>query len=420
MNDVFADETRYSLGDLDPARSRHNWTRSATFVAGDVVFAGRLGGSMTAYRPDSSPPEAWTSSSNRDTDDPSGARDRYVVSLAHHEDLLVAGERGPEGYVTAISAATGETRWQYATVDDVGPATQDSLLFQPYVVDVSVSDGTTVAASRRYERDGQRRDWSSVVVGFDSNGDVRWRYGARASPIALDVADGRVAVAYNRCPEGHGLVVLDGDSGTPILRWDPDTDGDRRVGDVGFVADGVAVASHGDKRGYLLDADGCEVWHVDLASERRVGDETVYAYPNQVCASDGVAVFVTGNTYAESTREPDARHPRQHTAIAVDEGEIAWTHEVGGFARDVSANGSLVAVPSAQNFRERTSDTHAVHLFDARGGHRGSRSIPGIASASALGTDTLAVVEEPVEYHDENVVHGSYRLHTWKIDGHVR
>jgi outer membrane protein assembly factor BamB len=409
---MLTDERRRSLGELDPAGSRHNWARSAVTVADGTVFAGGTGGRVTAARPDTTPVEEWSVAADTD--------DRYVVSLAAGDGTLVAGLRGPDGAVAALSAATDDRRWRYATVADVGTATAASLLSQPYVVDVAVTAGTTVVAARRYERDGEERTWSSVVLGFDPDGDVRWRYCARASPIALDVdADaGRVAVAYNRCTDAHvhGLVVLDVDTGDLVVNWDPGTEGDRRVGDVAFVDGTVAVASHGDKHGYLLDADGGERWRVDLASEHAIDGETVYAYPNHVVAADGTAVFVTGNTYAESTRDPDTCHPREHTVVAVDGGEVAWTHGVGGFARGVAADGSLLAVPSAQHFRERTADTHAVHLLDARRGHLDSRPVPGIASAVDLADGVLAVVEEPVEYHDEGVTHGAYRLHTWRVD----
>ncbi|WP_251331261.1 PQQ-binding-like beta-propeller repeat protein [Haloplanus pelagicus] len=414
---MLTDERRRPLGDLDPAESRHNWARSAATVADGTVVAGGVGGRLTAERPDATPAERWSTTAA----DPSAIVDSYVVSLAARDGTLVAGERGPDGHVAALSAATGDRRWRYATAADVGTATTESLTFQPYVVDVAVG-GRTVAAARRYDRDGESRDWSSVVLGFDPDGDVRWRYPARAAPLALDARHSRVAVAYNRCTDAHahGLVVLDADTGAPVMNWDPGTEGDRRVGDVAFLGDGVAVASHGDKHGYLLDADGGERWRVDLASERRVGGETVYAYPTHVRAAGDAAVFVTGNTYAESTRDPDARHPREHTIAAVDDGDLTWTHPVGGFARDVAADGSLVAVPSAQHFRERRADTHAVHLFDADRGHLDSRSIPGIAAAVALDGDTLAVVEEPVEYHDEGVTHGAFRLHTWRVDADER
>jgi outer membrane protein assembly factor BamB len=412
---VLIDEARRLLGDLDPAGSRHNWARSAALVADGTVFAGGADGRVTASQSDATPAEAWSVAA-----DPDAADDRYVVSLAARDGILVAGERGPDGYVSALSSATGDREWRYATAADVGTATEESLLFQPYVVDVAVMEGTTVVAARRYDRDGADRTWSSVVLGFSPDGDVQWRYRAPASPIALDVDadDGRVAVAYNRCTDRHvhGLVVLDSDTGDPVMDWDPGTEGDRRVGDVAFVDDGLAVASHGDKHGYLLDDTGAERWRVDLASERTVDGETVYAYPNHVCTADGVAVFVTGNTYAASTRDPDARHPREHTVVAVDGGEVVWTHDVDGFARGVSADGSLVAVPSAQHFRERTADTHAVHCFDVHRGHRDSRSIPGIASAVALGDGTLAVVEESVAYHDEGVTRGAHRLHTWRVE----
>jgi outer membrane protein assembly factor BamB len=409
-------ERRYSLGGLAPAESRHNWARSAVAVADGTVFAGGAGGRVTAFRPAATPADAWSVAAD---DPPTAAADRYVASLSARDDVLVVGERGPEGYVAALSAVTGERRWRYATADDVGRPTGESLLDQPYVVDVAVTDGATVAAARRHDRDGADRDPSSVVLAFGPEGDVRWRYPARASPVALDVDDGRVAVAYNRCPTDydHGLAVLDADTGDPVALWDPGTEGDRRVGDVAFAADGIAAASHGDKGGYLLDDIGGERWRVDLGGERVVGGETVYAYPNHVRVVDGTAVFVTGNTYAESTRDPDARHPREHTVVAVDDGEVAWAHDVGGFARGVAADGPLVAVPSAQHFRERTAGAHAVHLFDARRGHLGSRSIPGIAAAVALGDGTLAAVEEPVAYHDDDVTHGAHRLHAWRVDG---
>lgn len=95
---------------------------------------------------------------------------------------------------------------------------------------------------------------------------------------------------------------------------------------------------------------------------------------------------------------------------------MAWSHGIGGFARDVSSSGSRIVVPSAQHFRHRDADTHAVHVFDARRGHLADRSVAGIASSAAIRGGTLAAVEEPVAYHDEDVTRGTHRLHTW-IDG---
>jgi outer membrane protein assembly factor BamB len=394
-------ESQRTLGVVDPAQSRQNWARSATAVAAD--------GRVCAYHADILDGVAWTAS-----------LDDAAVSMVGDErrERLVVGERGPDAGVSLLSAETGERRWRHAATEEVGVATRDSLLFQPYVVDVGLAGETVVAAARRYDRDGEDRAWSSAVVGFDPDGTVRWRYPARASPIGLAVDDDRVAVAYNRCTDhhDHGLVVLDAATGEPVTRWDPGTPGDRRVGDVAFADGDLAVASHGDRHGYLLDADGTERWRVDLASERTVEGETVYAYPNHVCVADGTAVFVTGNTYAESTRDPGARHPREHTATAVADGERSWSHDVGGFARGVSTANGRVAVPSAQHFRRRSVDAHAVHLFDADEGHLETRSVSGIASAVALGGERLAAVEEPVAYHDdEHDAHGAYRLHAWRV-----
>ncbi|MBB6647418.1 PQQ-binding-like beta-propeller repeat protein [Halobellus ruber] len=409
---MLAEGIRRPLGGLDPARSRHNWARSAVVVAEGTVLVGGPDGRVTAFGADTGFEEQWSS------DTGSG----YVVSLAAADDRVAVGTRGADAAVSLVSSEGGAPQWTHAAADEVGTAAADSLLARPYVVDVGIAGGAAtgddviVAAIRRYERPGGERSWSSAVLGIAPDGAVRWRHIADASPVAVDVDAGRVAVAYNRRPRaGDGLVVLDAATGKQVLSWDPDAPGDRRVGDVAFADGAVAVASHADKRGYLLGPDGTEQWVVDLGSPRSVGSETVYTYPNHVFAADGAAVFVTGNTFAEATREPDARHPGEHTVAAVDGGDVAWTHDIGGFARDVSASGSHVAVPSAQHFRRRDADTHAVHVFDACGGHLAERSVPGIASSAAIGAETLAAVEEPVAYHDEDVTRGSHRLRAWSV-----
>ena len=413
-DDVLASETRLSLGDLGPAASRHNWRRSAVAVGGETVFAGLADGRIIATElADGEAEERWSVE---------GDDERYVVSMDVADGLLVTGERGPEGKVSVRSTDTGDLLWEYVTAEDVGSPADESFFAQPFVVDVQVAGETIVAAARRYERDGDVQEWSSVVYGFDLEGDLEWAYDAQASPIAFDIDDERVAVAYNRCPDNHdhdhGLVVLDCETGDEVANWDPGTPGERRVGDVAFTEAGIAVASHGDKHGYLLDENCGELWRVDLASERDLEGETVYAYPNHVVAADGTAVFVTGNTFAEETRDPDGRHPNEHTAFGVDlkDGDLAWDHDVRGFARCVSASDDLVAIPSAQNFRERDAETHAVHLLEAVSGPLETHPIEGISSAGDLAGDRLAVIEEPVEYHDEGVTRGEYRLHTWRLE----
>ncbi|AKU09251.1 outer membrane protein assembly factor BamB family protein [Haloferax gibbonsii] len=409
---------RRDLGEVEPASSRHNWARSAVEATADAVFVGTADGRVVALE------TATDATSASDAAPDAGERwrargEHSVVSMAATDDALVVGERGGDGLVRVLDAETGVARWTYATADDVGTATKDSLFFRPYVVDLAVTGDRVVVAARRYERDGEDRAWRSVVLGFDRDGRLAWRRHVHASPIAVAAEGDRVAVAYNRCPnpEQDGLVLLDAHSGARVASWDPDTDGDRRVGDVGFAGDAVAVASHGDKRGYLIDFDGETRWRLDLATERRVGDETVYAYPNHVCVADGTAVFVTGNTFAESTRDPDARHPDEHTAVgvSVDEGERLWTRDTGGFARAAVATCSRAFVPSAQHFREREAERHGVHVFAPDAGHVETEGLPGIPTAVAAGGGVLAVVEEPVEYHDEGVTRGAYRLRTRPI-----
>ncbi|WP_254611746.1 YncE family protein [Haloterrigena gelatinilytica] len=466
------------LGEIETARSRHMWTRSAVHVAegGDLVVTGEWDGTVTAREVDSDSLEArWTA------DHPDHAVGIATLSGGGTESdgetaetVIVAG-RGETGTVAAYDTETGERRWRYDTADDLGEAVKDTVFYLPYVV--ALESGTDAdgneclyAAARRYERDGETRRWHSAVYAFDPDGTVRWRYETDASPIAIDLdADGeRLAVGYNRCMGDHdvGLVVLETggattessrNGGSAELRsadhssgprggeaasngtaepspgpredgetaeggdlawtWDPGTEGDRRVGDVSFDGDSIAVSSHGDKRGYLLGPRGAERWCVDLAVETEIDGETLYAYPNHAYAADGRVTFVTGNTYAVESRETERRHPNEHRIATFDaDGELAWDDQVRGFVHGLAADGETIVAPCAQNFRVRDPETHAVRRFDLESGPERVDRLAGIATAAAVDDGTLAAIEEPVAYHDEGETRGEYALHVASIE----
>ncbi|QSW98132.1 PQQ-binding-like beta-propeller repeat protein [Haloterrigena alkaliphila] len=417
------------LGDIETARSRHMWTRSAVHVAdgGDLVVTGEWDGTVTARESDSLEAR-WT------TDHPdhavgittlegSGAESSNADSDGDTAETVVVAGRGETGTVAAYDAATGDQRWRYDTVDDLGEAVKDTVFYLPYVVSLETgSDGDTLyAAARRYERDGEVRRWHSTVYAFDADGTVRWRYETDASPIAIDLdADGeRLAVGYNRCMGDHdtGLVVLEAETGDLEWTWDPGTEGDRRVGDVSFDGETLAVSSHGDKRGYLLGPGGTERWRVDLAVETEMDGETLYAYPNHVSAADGRVTFVTGNTYAEESRETEGRHPNEHRIATFDaDGEVAWDAQVRGFVHGLATGGETIAAPCAQNFRVRDPETHAVRWFERESGPQGLERLEGIATAAAADDGTLAAIEEPVEYHDDGETRGEYALHVAALE----
>ncbi|RZV08671.1 putative pyrroloquinoline-quinone binding quinoprotein [Natrinema hispanicum] len=411
-HDSEIDLRREPLGEIEPARSRHMWTRSAVGVAesGDLVVTGEWDGTVTARDADSLETR-WT------VDHPDHAVG--IASLEDDETIVVAG-RGDTGAIVAYDAETGEQRWRYDTADDVGEAVKDTVFYLPYVVALETgtdADGNErlYAAARRYERDGETRQWHSTVYAFDADGDVCWTYETDASPIALDLdADGeQLAVGYNRCMGDHdtGLVVLEAESGELAWTWDPGTDGDRRVGDVSFDGEAIAVSSHGDKRGYLLGPGGAERWHVDLAVETEIDGETLYAYPNHAYANDGRVAFVTGNTYAAESRETESRHPNEHRVAAFDaNGDLVWDDAVRGFVHGLATDGDRLVAPCAQNFRVRDPDTHAARWFDLESGAEGVERIDGIATAAAVADDTVAAIEEPVEYHDEGATRGEYAL----------
>jgi outer membrane protein assembly factor BamB len=401
------DTRTVGLGDVDPAGSRHQGRRSAVAVTPDHVVVGTADGTVRAFDRATLDP-VWTGEGDGGS----------AVAARALPDGVAVGNRGPDGAVRVFDA-DGQRRWRYDTARDVGDPQRSTRFFLPFVVDVVAgADGLYVAA-RRYERrgdrpEGERRHFESVVYAFDGDGGVRWRYETDASPISLDRRGDRVAVAYNRCTGTHqrGLVVLDGRDGSERWTWDPGTDGQRRVGDVSLVADGAVVTSHADYRGYALGTGGTVRWRADLATPRRRGEETVYAYPNHVHATDGGALFVTGNTYPEEGRETERRHPLEHTAFGyAPAGNRRWHGAVGGFASGIDADGDAVAVPCAQNFRRRDPDTHACRLFDLRDGRRDALPAAGVVTAAAVDGDAVAAVEEPVRYHDDGRVRGEYALH---------
>jgi len=401
-------KTEHTLGDVEPAGSRQNWRRSAVAVTDDRVVAGTASGTISAFHADGTP--QWSVSDGPDTP---------IVSLSLTDELIIAGHRGPEGRVRVLSAETGTVQWEYVTAEDVGSPTDETLFAQPYVVDSAHVDDLLVVASRRFERDGSSRQWSSVVYGFELDGSLRWAVDAERSVTGFDIGSEVVAIGYNRCPAGdEGLVVLEKATGEKRFSWTQERDGDRAVGDVAVTDAGVLVASHADKYGYLLDWDGNESWRVNLGGEQSVGDENIYSYPNHVAVSDGTALFVTGNTFATDTRDPAHEHPAEHTTVSVDleTGEFQWKYHHGGFAREIATGEALVAVPSAQQFRVRDSDTHRVHLLDATSGTGQSVALAGIPAALDFDGHSLAAIEEPIEYHDEGIERGTYQLLTWEID----
>ena len=420
------------LGDVDPCGSRQAGRRSGVTLteAGPVV--GLADGTVRAF--DDAGTERWSVSGQGS-----------AVTLEPFGGGVLVGERSARGGVRLL--ADGTERWRHDAADVLGAPTRDSRFFLPMVVDAAVAGETAFVAARRYERrdgvpasgasggssdaeasdgvsaseasggssntsasDGGRH-FESVVYALAPDGTVRWRYDADASPVSVTAHEGGVAVAYNRCPGAHddGLVVLDGD-GAVRWTWNPDGEGDRRVGDVATLDDGVVAASHADYRGYRLDGGAVE-WRVDLGRPVDRGADRVYTYPNHVHAGDSDVVFLTGNTFPEEGRETAARHPREQTVLGLGpDGSRQWSAEVGGFAHEVATDGDRLLVPVAQHFRDRNPSVHGWRLFDVANGCRESGDCAGVATAAALDGSRRVVVEEPVRYHDGETVHGRYAL----------
>ena len=460
------------LPELNPRNTRQQWTRSTVTSIEEsdgetpdfVVGTGH--GVVRAFDADGT--EAWSV-------DLGGMAVALEPTLVDDEPVVLVGTRGETAILALLDAIDGGVRWTHDVEADLGSATKETLFYYPMTValasdsagtgasgvergghaahddpaahdDEAEHDGPSgaedaadrlYAATRRYERDGDDRQFESRVYAFEPDGSIAWTYDTDASPIALDRRDDRLAVAYNRCHGDHqcGLVVLDADSGELDLTWDPGTDGGRRVGDVALDGDGVVVTSHGDYRGYALDREGGERWSIDLGRpmEREVetnedddpAADVVYTYPNHVALAGDRALFVTGNTFPEAGRDTDARHPREHTLTAVDRGRgtETWTTPIGGWLGGTGRTGSTAAESAGveahgdhlfavgQHFRDRDPETHGVRVVDHEIGAGERLRTDGVAVDVAAAAGRVATLEEPISYHDEDGHRGAHRLH---------
>jgi outer membrane protein assembly factor BamB len=386
---------RIELGEIDPCGSRQAGRRSGVTLTADGPVVGRADGTVRAFDGDGT--ERWLL-------DGAGS----TITLVPFADGVLVGERSARGGIRVL--ADGTERWRHDAAEDIGEPTEETRFLLPMIVDAAVAGDTAYVAARRYERPNGGRQFESSVYAFDPDGDVRWRYDADASPISLSIHDGGVAVAYNRCPGEHddGLVVLGADGATRWT-WDPDRTATRRVGDVASLGEEIVVTSHADYRGYRLTEGGIR-WQVDLGRPLSDGDE-VYTYPNHVAASDGGIVFVTGNSFPKEGRETDERHPNEQAAVGYSlAGEEQWRANVGGFCHGIAVDDDRTLVPVAQHFRDREPSVHGYLVFDPTAGVIDSVSADGVLTAAALDGERRALIEEPVSYHDDDTVRGSYTL----------
>jgi hypothetical protein len=65
----------------------------------------------------------------------------------------------------------------------------------------------------------------------------------------------------------------------------------------------------------------------------------------------------------------------------------------------------------AQHFRERDPTAHGCQVLSVVDGPQRTLETEGVATAAAVDDGVVAVVEEPVVYHDEGDRRGTYRIH---------
>jgi len=96
MADATPEFRAVSLGKIEPARSRHMWTRSSVVLTDTHIVVGQWDGTISAF--------------DRESLDSDWEVDHVdsPASLLEVDSLMLAGGRGESGTITAYDADTGK------------------------------------------------------------------------------------------------------------------------------------------------------------------------------------------------------------------------------------------------------------------------------------------------------------------------
>jgi len=324
-----------------------------------------------------------------------------VSSLASTAERVIVGHRGPEGRVSAFERDSGRVQWEYITAEDVGSPKCTAHHAQPTVVDTLGTPELSYIAARRVEQDeaGRQTVSSSVVYAFTADGSLQWAYDTEWPVSGISQNDGQLVVSYRNCPTKDGSVLLlDAETGVRQGQWSPTPEGGA-VGDITTSEEVIAVASHADQYGYLLDHTGAMRWSVNIGGEYTLGPEKVYTHPEYVVIADELVLFVTGQTQREA--HAPGRHPAAQTVIAVSlaDGTFAWKYQLHGQPLDVSHCHSQIAIATTN---PRTNGG-MISVLSTDGEALTETHIDGIPTAVDCATDEVAVL---AEHHDIQLEQG--------------
>ena len=318
----------------------------------------------------------------------------------------------------------------------------------------TLANGDLVVASVHSWTENDTPRKMSQLYRFDSEtGNVIWKWpddGATEKIIRwFDVsADGKTLALItdaghnlqgntpNENSTGNGkLSVLNAENGTE--RWHTDIEPLREYFSQVTFWRGVSMSPNGkfinlttdDGRAFIFDIDKPKaIWQENLTTPLEVSGLPIVATSGTIGATDGAALFVTGDTYIpyhlrKGAQRPSAAHPNGMTLFAYSwAGEKIWQWQLENMPQGlhIDAKDRYAVLSVSKRTQDPNESLHGVSVFDLTAEGSGlAKYLYTYRTEGQLPYDTLAiskdgafivVVEVPIAMPDETV-RGKNRVH---------
>ena len=371
------------------------------------------------------------------------------------------GEQSAEGLIYAYNL-TGDKPallWKYPTADDIDTSQpKDSNDVYGWVqypgayrIAATPDDNLLVAANHSWTKDGKNLKKAQFYRFDGTTGKVKWKWPSdRAVPMIIKwfdysqdgktvvlVCDSGITQGSSRYKPGT-LYVIEGETGTD--RWsytfDPLTPYYKAVTfwrGVSISPDGRWInVSTDDGRAFIFDASTSDMrWKGDLTTPLEVSGVPITATAGTIGSTDGVALFVTGDSYIpyhlqKGAQQPSSAHPNGMTLFAYTwMGEKSWAWKLGNMPQGLRIDdaGQYAIISLSKFSRTAEEQLHGVSVFDLRTKGSGlSKYLYTYRTVGQLSYDTIdisadggliAVIETPIVMSDETV-RGKNRVHIFQ------
>ena len=368
------------------------------------------------------------------------------------------GEQSAEGliYAYALSGDKPALIWQYRTADDIDTSHPEDpndvygwVRYPGAYRMATTSDGDLFAiANHSWTKDGKSLKKAQFYRFDGATGKVKWKWpNNRALPMLIKwfdhsrdgktvalVCDGVSIEGSSRYKSG-ALYVIDGETGAD--RWNHAFDPLKPYYEAVTFWRGVSISPDGswinvstdDGRVFIFDATHADKrWEANLTAPLQVSGVPITATTGTIGATNGLALFVTGDTYIpyhlqKGAQQPPSAHPNGMTLFAYSwMGEKMWQWKLENMpqALRIDGMGRYAAVSQSKYDRTSVQQMHGVSVFDLRitgGGldkylytYRTEGQLPYDTVDISEDGRLIAVVETPLVMPDETV-RGKNRVH---------